>query len=215
MPTVDLDPARALKSKATAERNRGRFDRALQRLDEAIELLDSQLKPCSPESPEAVALRAEIADSMGMKGGVYRRLGKPAEALAAYGKGLALEDEAAMSTYNLLNVISLSLSVNQESPHSPLMRAHLDRAIRALEKDTLGPRRDEWWAWADLAQAYLLNGQPELAAKAHSEGRRHAGPSAEEVNRHTTLLEVLADSTSTIDQETALDLRRAAHELRG
>jgi len=213
MPSIDLDAVRALKSKATAERNRGRLDRAQQRLDEAIAMLRQMMDDKSLDTRSLEDVRGELADTFGMKGGVYRRAGDLRGALQTYRQGLELERQVGTSTYNLGNVIKLSIGVESASPDTAPLREQLASAIEVLDQQTGGARRDEWWAWADLAEFLLLAGQPERARRAHADGRRLAGPSNDDVQRHISLLRELAEQTQTSAPAVSKALQAAVQEL--
>lgn len=215
MSETELEAVRALKSKATAERNRGRLDRAQQRLDDATAILKTLLSDGKLADREAQQVRGELADTFGMKGGVFRRMSDLPAALKAYSEGLVLERQVGSSTYNLGNVIALSIAVEGASPEDAKMREYLAQAIKVLENDVHGPRRDEWWAWADLAQFYLLDGKPDKARESYVNGRLQAGPSKDEVNRHVTVLRELAEQTAVTAPSVSAGLQAAVRELAG
>ena len=213
MTAIDLEAVRALKSRATAERNRGRLNRAQQRLDEAVVALQQMCADTTLDGRSRREVRAELADTFGMKGGVYRRENKLVEALSAYKQGLELEEEGGTSTYNLGNVIALNIAEKGLSPEMPPLSDYLARGIEMLSLATRSDRRDEWWAWADLAQFLLLAGKPDEAREAYASGRRQAGPSNEEVQRHAAVLIELARETATTAPKVSATLQAAAHEL--
>jgi tetratricopeptide (TPR) repeat protein len=213
MSHVDLEAVRALKSRAAAERNRGRLDRAQQRLDEAIGALQQLRADTTLDFRSQQEVQAELADTFGMKGGVHRRENRLDAALDAYRDGLALEQEGGTSTYNLGNVIALSIVELGIPPEAPLVSDYLSRGIELLSQATRSDRRDEWWAWADLAQFFLLAGQPDKAREAYAEGRRQAGPSNEEIKRHSEVLLELARKTAATSPKISTTLQAAAQEL--
>ncbi len=142
----DALEARALKKRATPLRNRGQLDRALETLDRAIQLLESLR--AEPDLTQVLAkeVRAELADTFGMKGGIFRRAGDLDAALTAYSTGREMEIQDGQSTYNLSNVITLSITQKGLSPTDPAIRTDLKRAIEHLETEIAGARSDEWWA---------------------------------------------------------------------
>src|SRR5262249_45170843 len=144
--------ARGLKRRATALRNRGDFAGACETLDQAAVLLKDLRDHPEPQEAGERDVRAELADTYGMKGGVFRRAGDLAAALSAYKLGREVETVDRQSTYNVSNVITLSVTLNGQSPKEPALRGALEEAIEHLQKETAGPRRDEWWAWADLGE---------------------------------------------------------------
>jgi tetratricopeptide (TPR) repeat protein len=208
-----LDQARDLKKKATALRNRGQYDRAQQTLDEAVKLLSALLEGGELPAREAKEIRAELADTFGMKGGVFRRAGNLSAALAAYREGREVEKIDQESTYNLSNVITLSVTQNERSLNDPTLREDVARAIEHLKREVAGPRRDEWWAWSDLGQFYLLHNEPDKARLCYSNGRRRAGPTAEEIKRHIAILAELAEHAAASVPEIAANIRAEITEL--
>ena len=189
-----LNEAKELKVKATAFRNRGQLDRALAALDKAIEALDSLQREKDLDSRSAVDVRAELADTYGMKGGIYRRLQQKQQALTEYRKGLKIEQIDQQSTYNLSNVITLGITEEHISPADPSMREMLDDAIKPLEEQVRGARSDEWWALTDLAQFYLLANKPD-EARSYYERARKTGPTSQEYGRHIDILRELVEAT--------------------
>ena len=135
----------------------------------AIEVLAGAVKAYE-ESPLVAGLEAapraskpmrdvatQLADLLGMLGGNYRRLGQRDQAQACFERGSQLEASPlfeVMSSYNLVNAITLPI----ESDSQALMaqREKLARAVAAIEKQVAGERRNDRWAWADLAQCQLL-----------------------------------------------------------
>lgn len=196
MPDPRLTEARVLKGKATALRNRGEFKRALDALDEAIRMLETQLPDYEQMIINKKELRAELADTYGMKGGLFRRLDKLDFALAAYAMGARIEESDNLSTtYNRSNVITLSITAKGLRPTDPEIRRLLVDVIQQLEVDITGPRSDEWWAWSDLAQFYLLNGELDKARACYTNALSKTGATSSEITRHVTILKELAEMT--------------------
>ena len=208
-----LDEARALKKKATALRNRGQLPRALETLDEAIRILEPLPADADVSAAVVKEVRAELADTLGMKGGTFRRAGDLDAALAAYTAGREIEVADQQSTYNLANVIALRITHEGRSPEDPAIRADLARAIAHLEAETSGPRSDEWWAWSDLAQFYLLTGEPGKARASYATATTKTGATAEEIKRHAAVLEELERKTAASAPEIAKTIRAAIDEL--
>jgi len=206
--------ARVLKRKATALRNRGELKRARETLDEAIRVLETQRPDYEPTIVNEKEVRAELADTHGMKGGIFRRMGEHDAALAAYTKGAGIEESDNLSTtYNRSNVITLSITTKGLAPTDLAIRAHLASVIAHLEAETAGPRCDEWWAWSDLAQFYLLNGEPDKARACYTNAINKTGATADEIKRHVTILGELADKTATSAPGVAASIRAAIDEL--
>jgi len=189
-----LERIRELKRRATAFRNRKKYKESLQLLDTAIADLKDLQKAEDIDEHEAQAVRAELADTYGMKGGVYRRIPELNRALAEYRCGMQIEDLDKQSTYNASNVITLSISQEHKAPSDPDLSEHLHRVIDDLEQKTQAGRSDEWWAWSDLGQFYLLRNDVD---KSRSVYRRaiQTGPTGEEYRRHLDILHELAAAT--------------------
>lgn len=214
MPDPRQTEARVLKSKATALRNRGEFKRALDALDEAIKVLETQRLDYEPMAINEKEVRAELADTHGMKGGIFRRMGKYDDALAAYTMGAGIEERDNLSTtYNRSNLIALSITAKGLAPTDQAIRTHLASVIGHLEIETAGPRSDEWWAWSDLAQFYLLNGEPDKARMCYSSAISKTGATVDEIRRHVTILEELADKTAASVPTIAASIRATIVEL--
>jgi tetratricopeptide (TPR) repeat protein len=206
--------ARVLKSKATALRNRGEFKRALDSLDEAIRVLEAKRSDCEPTTIDEKEVRVELADTHGMKGGISRRMGEDDAALAAYTTGARIEKNGNLSTtYNRSNVITLSITAKGLAPTDQAIRMLLANVIEELERETKGPRRDEWWAWSDLAQFYLLNGEPDKARACYTNALSKTGATVSEIKRHVAILADLAGKIAESAPTIAANIRAAIAEL--
>jgi tetratricopeptide (TPR) repeat protein len=208
-----LDEVMALKQKAVVLRNRNKLELSLAVLDEAV----SRLEVMRVEPGQAPHLQAsilsELADTYGMKGGVNRRLGDLKTALAEYRAGLENEGPNTPSTYNLGNEIVLSITLGEARLDDPELRARMEEAVRRLKAQTAGPRSDEWWAWADLAQFSLLCGDVESARQAYQRGRA-TGPSASEIQRPLEVLSEIATALEEAKQpERAQQIRSFVSEM--
>ena len=178
-----------LKQRAAALRDRQRYDVALRTLDEALNRLESMRVDATDDLQLQSMIQTELADAHGMKGGVFRRMGNPTAAMEEYGEGVAIEGAEGQGTYNLSNHIMLSLTLAHERLDSSAMQERIERLLERLKRQTEGARRDDWWAWADLAQYLLLKGDIGSAFEAYQRGRS-IGASAEDMHRS---LEVLAE----------------------
>lgn len=209
-----LIEARTLKRKATALRNRSEFKRAQETLDEAIRVLTTQRQDYEPTLTDAKEVLAELADTHGMKGGNFRRTGELDAALQAYAAGAEIEvSENLSTTYNRSNVITLSITAKELSPMGDAIRKHLASVIGHLEVETAGSRSDEWWAWSDLAQFYLLNGEPDKARTCYTNALSKTGATAEEIRRHATILGELADKIKDSAPKISASILSAVKEL--
>lgn len=187
-----------LKSRATSLRNRKRYEQALAAFAEAVQYLEDYLGRVeargAASGAELSKLRNELADTLGMIGGVYRRQDDLKKALESYERGLKYESTDRVSTYNLGNTIALSIIVAGNDPQNEPLVSRIKRVKEDLEAQTSGSgaaRIDEWWAWADLGQLYLLSGQPGEARRSFAAGLS-TNPPRGEVERTILLLRQLA-----------------------
>jgi tetratricopeptide (TPR) repeat protein len=194
-----------------------KYQEARSKLDEVIATLEEAEKTPDKLDPKDLAeVRSELSDSYGMKGGILRREGKLEDALSMYEKGLTWEQED--STYNLSNSIVLSIILKRQKPDDHEILDKLKGVIKKLEKQVDGPRRDEWWAWADLAQFYLLCGDLKTAMNSYRKGQQKSGPSEKDYKSSiavlTTLKNSIDDSPMVIGITAALKhLKEAADEV--
>lgn len=192
-----LEELRARKKEATVLRNLGEFDDALTIFDEVIEQLEQMRTEDDVDPGDAAEIRTELADTFGMKGGVYRRFDNPPrleDALSEYKKGRAIEKIDGKSTYNLTNTITLRITLGEALPTDSDMRDDLKVATEKLEQDTQGARDDEWWAWSDLGQFHLLRNELDEARRSYERALK-TGPTRGECKRHITILKELANAT--------------------
>lgn len=183
-----LDEVLQLKRRAIALRNRGRHEDAQALLDGVLGRLQALDAASSQDEQQRAVIRAERADSLGMKGGIFRRQGDVSAALAAYQEGVKTEGEDSPNTYNLGNVVQLSAMLSPQDLAEGRLDARIDELLARLERQVRGRRSDEWWAWADLAQFRLLRGDRAGAEAAMREGLKATGPSAAEYARPLDLL---------------------------
>jgi tetratricopeptide (TPR) repeat protein len=214
MLSPQLTRAQALKEDATALRNRGDLGRALRTLEQAVRQLKGRQRGGDQTADAAREVRAELADTYGMIGGIHRRAGDLEKELFAYTHGGEIEAaDDLSSTYNRSNIVALRVSAKGENPTSDAIREQVAGIIARLKIETAGPRRDEWWAWSDLAQFHLLYGEPDEARRCYSDALRLTGPTAEEIERHATILSELADRTADTVPEIAAAIRAVLQEL--
>jgi tetratricopeptide (TPR) repeat protein len=211
-PEARFDELCALKQKATALRKSGELDQAIGMLNVVVDGLKAMASERRDDPKLSIQVRAELADTYGMRGGMHRRRNDLPSALADYRLGLEPEEEAGQSTYNLGNVITLSIILGEASPRDAGMLERIDRAIRGLERQTRGSRGDEWWALSDLGQFYLLRGDADAARHCYARGRR-TGPSYEEFERHLHVLRELANAVARREPELGKSMSSFIDEL--
>jgi tetratricopeptide (TPR) repeat protein len=117
-------------------------------------------------------LASQLADCLGMLGGNYKRLKLFEEARHCFERGRAYEESptlGVMSSYNLVNEITLAIEVG----HVALASRHsqIQSAIEVLSRQVRGERRNDRWAWADLAQCQLLLGDQAAALQSYARAR--------------------------------------------
>ncbi len=173
-PTDPLALARALKNRARLSRRAGDLDAASGTLGEAIKGLKRLVKSTPPESLSIMERRAalELADCWGSLGGVQREQGRLAEARDSYDQGYKIESDSRLkvaNSYNLVNRLlvrlQISTSLDQAVGGVTLASAIKDAAI-VVRNQTLGPRRGDPWALADLLTLRLVLGDEAAAREA-------------------------------------------------
>lgn len=170
------DEILSLKTQAKNRRDLGRYDRAVQILERAIEIAKSNL-----DNPELRSQMAEaLADSYGLMGGVQRRWALDSkgeerklhleESIRAYDNAWKYEsgDYGVVNSYGMVNRLVCRLLLKPDSLFAegvtdfgqdvaPLsMREQLQEASRRIEAQLARPRRDDYWAAADLALVNVL-----------------------------------------------------------
>lgn len=160
------DDVQRLRSKGDALRRSERVDEANAQYGRALELVQTRLR-----EPEAAGNPAERANLLGMRGGLQRRLGDSAAALASY--RLGADTEAAndlRSTYNRTNALKLELITDDPEPKrlAELTPDLQDlRRVLALGTTTDPEVTDDAWSWADLGDVHLLLGDDAAAVEAY------------------------------------------------
>ena len=134
-------------------------------------------------------LMKQLADYLGMKGGIYRRMGKIGEALEAYLEGYEIEKTYASAPYNLSNVIALSIV--RDPSCLAKWQSEIEARIDVLSGDEalLG----KWWTHADLGMFYLLSGHLDSALK-HYNTFKMIGADFEAHQTTIDVLRLLRDS---------------------
>jgi tetratricopeptide (TPR) repeat protein len=181
-----VEEIKRLKDSAKGNRNFGQYEDALADLDAAIALAQKALDEGATDDPgQKTDLLLQLADCYGMKGGVYRRFdGRLDDALAMYRSGLEYEQQLQVNTYNLSNVIAISLV--KDGAALPSLLPLIGDGIRMLgiQVQEGGCRTQEWWAYADLGLFYLLCGR---WGEAREQYARFRDKGAEEDDYDTTI----------------------------
>ena len=175
MATVS-DEILALKTQAKNRRDLRRYGKAVEILERAIELAKNNINNEELRSQMA----QELADSYGLLGGVERRWASESDgeerkehldkSIRAYDAAYKYEsgDYGVVNSYGMLNRLVSRLLLKPESLFAegvsgfgkdvePLpMREKLEEARRNIEAQLSRPRRDDYWAAADLALVNVL-----------------------------------------------------------
>jgi tetratricopeptide (TPR) repeat protein len=160
-----LDRAKSLRSAARECVASQDLKKAVGLLDEAITTLRSALESDGPSA----ALYAALAECLGMRGGILRRLGELDDAVASYGEGRRFEQDEEFGkddSYNLVNALVIPLLKAPRLLDADGVRNELARAIRLLRRQVRGSRNSDYWAQADLARCLLLAGEYDDAIRA-------------------------------------------------
>ena len=185
-----IDQILDLKTAAKNQRDRGvrGYPRALAGLKTAIDLAHEGLAATSV-GDVILALTKELADCLGMVGGVERRWGIEGDeadrmshlslSCAAYDEGYGYEWDPAFgtpATYNLVNrltgrllirpdLLELDEVVDLGNAIAPInVRRDLIEAITLIDNQVA--KKGNFWAEADLALLLVLTGQPVSTAYA-------------------------------------------------
>lgn len=170
MTDVSQEMAERLMAGARRDTSRGRYPEAVEQQREAVRVLEQGLASLAQDSPALADERKEYAHRLsncwGRLGGIYRRAYMIAEAVNAYQHGMEIERQYRLDdSYNLTNWIVLQLL------DDPLrlddLTGEIEDAIALIEVQVAGPRRNQWWAWADLGLLYHLDQRVREARRAY------------------------------------------------
>jgi tetratricopeptide (TPR) repeat protein len=170
------DEILALKTQAKNRRDLRRYSKAVEILERAIELAKNNINNEELRSQMA----QELVDSYGLLGGVERRWALEPDneerkehlekSIRAYDAAYKYEsgDYGVLNSYGMLNRLVSRLLLKPESLFvegvsefgkdvEPLsMREKLEESRRNIETQLSRPRRDDYWAAADLALVNVL-----------------------------------------------------------
>jgi hypothetical protein len=171
-----LDQIREFKTQAKNRRDRRRYPQAETILKQAIDLGIENLKQTELRSQIA----SELADCYGLLGGIQRRWALESqeieerdkhlrESILAYDEGWCLESggDGIVNSYGMVNRLISRLFLKPRALSSgvvdfgegiaPLdVRGELENAAKAIQDQLAKPRRDDYWATADLALVHAL-----------------------------------------------------------
>jgi hypothetical protein len=175
METV-VDQIRKLKTQAKNRRDLRRYDAAVRILQDAIGVAERSLS----NSELRTQMAEELADCNGLLGGVQRRWALESDgdardarlrdSIRAYDAAWKFEsgDYGVVNSYGMVNrlvsrllLLPKSLFTEDVTDFGPgieqlAMRVHLKDALDRIEAQLSRPRRDDYWAAADLALVNAL-----------------------------------------------------------
>jgi tetratricopeptide (TPR) repeat protein len=181
----------------------------------AVEIRERELAELDQDSPTLADERKETAhrlsDYWGRLGGIYRRAGQLSDAIDAYRHGMEIEREFRLDdSYNLTNWIVLQLL--EDPARLPTLARQIDNACAVVQDQLEGPRRDQWWAWADFGLLCLLGRRPREARAAY-EHFQQAGPRRGDYGPVLEVLQSLQEAFKRLEPELAGDLSNAIRYL--
>ncbi len=225
MPTHNLlEEVQSLKGSARANTTFGDYEEALTDLNLAIGQLRSGLQKIDTQETfyigyDRSGLLRQLADCYGMAGGVYRRKAKEDRAnleksIRMYDSGRELEYDTSCGIQNSYNITnSIAVRIIQNAKCLTTQETEIRKAIRTIQKQVEVKRRDEWWAWADLGQLYLLIGQEKEAFQAYAKFQ-DAGPRARDYVSTLTVLEELMQALKPTNPPIAKSIERVIQDLK-
>jgi len=183
--TLVLDDIRNFKTQAKNRRDLRRYESAVRILDRAIALAKANL----PNGELHIVMAEELADCYAILGGVERRWALEVsgeerhlhlvKSIQAYDRAWEFEsgDYGVVNSYGMLNRLVSRLLLKPDSLFTdgqtnfgenvtPLsMRDQLQDAAQRIQVQLDRPRRDDYWAMADLALVNVLleKEEPEVA----------------------------------------------------
>jgi hypothetical protein len=179
----DLDEVRALKASAKSARDDRDWDSAIADLNDAIDLLQDRLEESSSAAPGW--LKAQLADTFGMVGGIEKRWGLELEgdegrrhlkaSVEAYDMGFNYEqglDPGDANTYNRINRLVGRVLLDKNvlragsGAVSEFMKG-LREAEEVVTKEIETARQRDPWAYCDLGTVRLLRGKANALSVFH------------------------------------------------
>jgi tetratricopeptide (TPR) repeat protein len=208
MTDVPQETAERLALRARRSMDSGDLSTAIEQQNAAVELRKQELARLEEESPTLTDERREAAhrlsDYLGRLGGMYRRDGRIADGIDAYRDGKDIEQKYRLDdSYNLTNWIVLQLL--DDPTRLKALAGEINHAIALIGVQVEGPRRGQWWAWADLGQLCLLGRRPREAREAY-ERFQQAGPRRVEYQSVLAVLGSLQEQFMASEPDLAADL---------
>lgn len=184
--TNTIDQVKRLKLDAKADRDFEDYGEAIEKIKRAVKLLEIEIPTAQPEYRQE--LERQLADCYGIWGGLLRRMEDFNASIAKYKEGLKYETD---DSYNLSNSIVVSIILDPTQLET--QRENIRSGIQTVQQQVEGPRKSQWWAWADLGLFQLLVGEWDAAIRAYAEFD-NAGARAADYDSHIAVLNDLKTS---------------------
>jgi hypothetical protein len=215
MADVRQEEAERLALRARRYSARRDYPVAIDQQLQAIEVLREELAGLERDSPALADERTECAhrlsDYWGRLGGIYRRAEMIPEGIDAYQRGKEIERQYRLDdSYNLTNWIVLQLL--DDPTRLRALADEIDKAIGLIQVQVEGPRRDQWWAWADLGLVCHLGHRVREARGAY-EHFRQTGARRVDYQSVLAVLSSLEERFSEPEPELAAALRETIRSL--
>jgi hypothetical protein len=151
------------------------YPAAIESQRKSVGILQDELDSLEADSLASADERKECAhrlsDHWGRLGGIYRRANMDPEGIDAYRHGMEIERQYQLEdSYNRTNWIVLTLL--QDPAKLDGLGHEINQTIDLIQAQVQGPRRDQWWAWADLGLVCQLGGRVREAQEAYEHFRQ-------------------------------------------
>lgn len=161
-----------LKAESLDLRSKGDLAAAMDRLRSGVETGRETIaaKAGGPPSDPAERLEWEMADCLGILGGMLLKESRLAEAIEAFreGRDLEVKDGYRLGlTYNSVNFL-VALVMDSGWGKLEEFRSSLSEITGKLKERLAGAAASDLWAWADLGLCELLMGNLEAAKTAYA-----------------------------------------------
>jgi tetratricopeptide (TPR) repeat protein len=161
-----------LKAESLDLRSKGDLAAAMDRLRSGVETGREAIaaKAGGPSSDPAGRLEWEVADCLGILGGMLLKEKRLREAIEAFREGhdLEMKDGYRLGlTYNSVNYL-VALVMDSGWGRLEEFRSRLSEITGKLKERMAGAAASDLWAWADLGLCELLMGNLEAAKSAYT-----------------------------------------------
>lgn len=204
-----------LKEEAKFHRDFDDFGQAHEAIKKAIDALEPEYERVKGQTQPGIQeykkdLMRQLADTYGIKGGLYRRQGELEQSEEMYREGLTYEQELDEDSYCLSN--SIVIPILRDPRNLEKQRGDINRALGTIQHQVTTTRADQWWAWADLGLFNLLTGHSDAALRAY-EQYELTGARRQDYDSTISVLADLKASLSKISHPLAEHIDRAIEYL--